>query len=131
MGEVYGAESYKNGIKTVMGEFPNKDTQFTSERQPAHNGRPKGSKNLKTMLVELLSSQDPDGEWAKSIAGQLIRKAFRDSDMRAMQEIIERIEGKVPGQAIIDQSKHDHITVVIGKLDNEKLRSARSSMASI
>jgi len=73
-----------------------KETRFTSERQPDHCGRPKGSKSLKTMLVELLSSQDPDGEWAKSVAGQLIRKAFKDGNMQALEQIIDRLEGKVP-----------------------------------
>ena len=76
-----------------------------------YEGRPKGSRSLKSMLKELLSSQDPDGEWSKSVAGQLIRKAFRDGDMRAIQEIIDRIEGKVPISPLIDQSKHTHLTV--------------------
>lgn len=84
------------------------------------NGRPKGTKNLKTMLTELLSSQDPDGEWSKSVGGQLIRKAFKDGDMRALQEIIDRIEGKVPGTPLIDQSNHTHITgITIKNGDDE------------
>lgn len=105
-----------------MGEFPNTATQFTSERQPKKNGRPKGSKSLKTMLVELLSSQDPDGEWSKSVSGQLIRKAYRDGDMRALQEIIERIEGKVPQSPLIDQSHHFTIQITKGTDDSIRKR---------
>lgn len=80
--------------------------QFKPGQTGNPNGRPKGSKSLKTMLMELLSSQDPDGEWSKSVGGQLIRKAFRDGDMRALEQIIDRIEGKVPGTPLVDQSQH-------------------------
>ena len=95
-----------------------KETRFSVENQPDNPGRKKGSKSLKTMLTELLSSQDPDGEWSKSVGGQLIRKAFKDGDMRALQEIIDRIEGKVPGTPLIEQPTHiTGITIKNG--DNE------------
>jgi len=59
------------------------------------NGRKKGSKNIKTQLMELLAAKDPDGEWSKLPAAQLIKKAFVSDDLRALQEILDRIEGKV------------------------------------
>lgn len=43
-----------------MGEFPNKPTQFSSENQPAGRGRPKGSKNLATIVQEL---ENEDFDW--------------------------------------------------------------------
>jgi hypothetical protein len=57
-------------------------------------GRPKGSKNIKTILKKLLASQDIKGEWANPVAKKLIQKAFNDNDLQALIEIISRIEGK-------------------------------------
>ena len=94
-------------------------TGFDERRN--YEGRPKGSKSLKTVLTELLSSQDPDGEWSKSVAGQLIRKAFRDGDMRALQEIIDRIEGKVT-QKIENQGVKDTNIIIVR--DKEKSGTA-------
>lgn len=88
-----------------------KATRFKPGESGNPNGHPKGKKNLKTMLVELLSAKDPDGEWSKSVGAQLIRKAFRNGDMRALEQIIERIEGKVPGTPLIDNSNHHHYVV--------------------
>ena len=39
-----------------MGEFPNKATQFSKDRQPASQGRPKGARSMKTMLKEFLEN---------------------------------------------------------------------------
>ena len=44
----------------MMGQFPNPDTQFSSERQPESNGRPKGSKSLATIIREL---ERDDFDW--------------------------------------------------------------------
>ena len=71
------------------------ETRFQSGHSGNPAGRPKGSKNIKTQLIELLSSQDPDGEWTKPTAMQLIKKAFRDNDLSALREIIDRVEGKL------------------------------------
>lgn len=65
-------------------------------------GRPKGSKNLKTVLKELLSAQDSEGEWANPISKKLLQKAFNDGDYRALVEIIDRIEGKP-----MNRNEHD------------------------
>ena len=82
---------------------------FDSRRN--YDGRPKGARSLKTMLKDLLSSQDPDGEWSKSVAGQLIRKAFRDGDMRALQEIVDRIEGKMPISPLMSQTNISNVVM--------------------
>lgn len=39
-----------------------KNTRFSSTRQPAKNGRPKGSKSLATIIREL---EDEDFDWAR------------------------------------------------------------------
>lgn len=78
-----------------MGEFPNKETQFSSEYQPEKNGRPKGSKSLKTVLREMLAAKDPQGEWANPLAIKLLKKAVDDEDLKAIVEVIDRIEGKI------------------------------------
>ena len=41
-----------------MNKFPNKSTQFSSENQPEKRGRPKGRRNVATVLKELLATQD-------------------------------------------------------------------------
>jgi hypothetical protein len=75
------------------------------------NGRPKGKKNIKTMLVELLSAQDPDGEWAKLPAAQLVRSAFKDGNFRALVEILDRIEGKA-----VTEHRGDPVTSISNSL---------------
>jgi uncharacterized protein (UPF0335 family) len=79
-------------------------------------GRPKGSRNVKTMLKDILSSQDPEGEWAKPLAWQLIRKAFKDNDLKALIEIMDRIEGKVQKFPIVDNSIHHHQTTIVQQI---------------
>lgn len=83
--------------------MPREETQFTSTNQPANRGRPKGSKTIKLVLKEILSNEDPEGEWARPIVKKLLQKAFIDNDLKALQEVIDRIEGKQP---IVDQSTH-------------------------
>jgi hypothetical protein len=79
-----------------MGEFPNKATQFSSTNQPPRDrvGRKKGSIALKTILKKLLASQDVDGQWANPVAKKLLHKAFKQDDLKALIEIIDRIEGR-------------------------------------
>ena len=103
---------------------PPKETQFKPGETGNPNGRPKGRKNIKTMLTELLSAQDPDGEWAKLPAAQLIRQAFKDNNLRALVEILDRMEGKSvtnvnnTGEALVDQSLK--YTVQIVRTDGSK-----------
>jgi hypothetical protein len=91
------------GIKTeTMNKFPNKATQFSSTNQPKKNGRPKGRRNVATVLKELLSTQDENmgglGDFGSPIAKMLIKIAFsNDSNnnekLKAIKEILDRIEG--------------------------------------
>ena len=91
-----------------MNKFPNKATQFSSTNQPAKNGRPKGRRNVATVLKELLSTQDAgmggDGDFGSPIAKMLIKIAFsNDSNnnekLKAIKEILDRIEG-LPDQNV-------------------------------
>jgi hypothetical protein len=68
---------------------------------PNPSGRPKGSKNLSTVLKEMLEEELEviiDGVKVKKafkdlIVRKLIKKA-NDGDLRAIQEIFDRVEGK-------------------------------------
>ena len=91
-----------------MSNFPNKSTQFSSTNQPDKRGRPKGSRNVATVLKELLLTQDKniggEGHFGSPIAKMLIKIAFsQDSNnnekLRAIKEILDRIEG-LPDQNV-------------------------------
>lgn len=109
-----------------MNKHPNLDNlkPFKPGESGNPNGRPAGRKNIKTMLIELLSAQDPDGEWAKLPAAQLVRQAFKDGNFRALVEILDRIEGKPlqknenTGESLVDQSVR--YTIQIVKADGSK-----------
>ena len=86
-----------------MGEFPNKSTQFSSKNQPEGRGRPKGSRNVATVLRELLSTQDKelggDGDFGSPLAKMLLKIAFdsessNNDKLKAIKEILDRVEGK-------------------------------------
>ena len=91
-----------------MNKFPNKATQFSSENQPEKRGRPKGRRNVATVLKELLATQDENmggiGDFGSPIAKMLIQIAFhKDSNntekLKAIKEILDRIEG-LPDQNV-------------------------------
>tara|TARA_R100000655_G_scaffold102925_1_gene149023 strand:+ start:1987 stop:2319 length:333 start_codon:yes stop_codon:yes gene_type:complete len=88
--------------------FPNKATQFSSENQPENRGRPKGRRNVATVLRELLASQDSnmggEGDFGSPIAKMLIKIAFsgdsnNNEKLKAIKEILDRIEG-LPDQNV-------------------------------
>src|SRR5574343_344807 len=62
------------------------------------NGRPKGTRNVATVLKELLASQDPDGCYATPLSKKLLQLAYNKDDLNAIKEILDRIEGKVPNR---------------------------------
>lgn len=80
---------------------PPKEHQFSSENQPEKRGRPVGSKSMSTILREMLDEEievNIDGEKTKKkfadiIVRKLVKKAH-DGDLRAIQEIFDRTEGK-------------------------------------
>jgi hypothetical protein len=91
-----------------MNKFPNKSTQFSSTNQPEKNGRPKGRRNVATVLKELLSTQDVNiggtGDFGSPIAKMLIKIAFSNESnnnekLKAIKEILDRIEG-LPDQNV-------------------------------
>jgi len=59
-------------------------------------GRTIGAKSIRTILQELLSAKDPQGEWANPIATKLLQKAFNQNCTKSLIEIINRIEGRPP-----------------------------------
>ena len=86
-----------------MSEFPNKNTQFSSERQPQKNGRKKGARNRKTIVREWLMVEQ---EFKNPITGtvetlsqadimtlSLISKA-RKGDVAAFRELMDSGFGK-------------------------------------
>ena len=86
-----------------MSEFPNKNTQFTSERQPQKNGRKKGARSRKTIVREWLMVEQ---EFKNPITGtvetlsqadimtlSLISKA-RKGDVAAFRELMDSGFGK-------------------------------------
>ena len=94
----------KDNTDKPKGEFPSKQHQFSSTNQPAKRGRNKGSRNVSTVLKDLLSEQDKQlggiGEFGSPVAQMLLKIAFgtdsTDSDkLKAIREILDRIEGKV------------------------------------
>ena len=85
-----------------MNKFPNKATQFSSDNQPEKRGRPKGRRNVATVLKELLATQDTNmggvGDFGSPIAKMLIKIAFSSNSnnnekLKAIKEILDRIEG--------------------------------------
>ena len=85
-----------------MNKFPNKSTQFSSTNQPEKRGRPKGRRNVATVLKELLSAQDKNmdgvGDFGAPIAKMLIQIEFskqsnNNEKLKAIKEILDRIEG--------------------------------------
>ena len=85
-----------------MNKFPNEATRFSSENQPEKRGRPKGRRNVATVLKELLATQDENmggvGDFGSPIAKMLIQIAFHKNSnntekLKAIKEILDRIEG--------------------------------------
>ncbi len=58
-------------------------------------GRPKGAKNLTTLLVEALKGTTKNGKtWEQNLIEQVINQAVVKGDMRAIEHIWDRTEGK-------------------------------------
>lgn len=91
-------------------------------------GRPVGSKNLKTVLTELLAAKDPTGEWANPIAIKLIKEAFENGNYKAIVEIIDRIEGKSREEKKVEHSGEVQHNVTQVDLD-ERLKKGKRKKA--
>lgn len=98
--------------------FPNPDTQFQPGESGNPAGRPKGSRNLSTILREMLSEEveiEIEGkkekcEFQEAIVKQLLRKANK-GNLRAIQEIFDRVDGKAKQQVDVT-TKGEQITGV-------------------
>lgn len=85
-----------------MGDFPNRSTQFKKGEVNNPNGRPRGSKNIKTILRELLevpkTIRSEDGVETKisrleNICIELIKMA-EHGDLASIDRVFDRLEGK-------------------------------------
>ena len=101
-----------------MGEFPNKNTQFSSENQPKHNGRPKGAKNFSTRIKELLAGMSSDNDWTSPLAAEKVKIIFSKDKkgnyifpcyerQKAIDSILDRIEGKPEQRNVNENINHN------------------------
>ena len=109
-----------------MGEFPNKSTQFSKERQPENRG--KRDITAKTILNRFLSieknMQNPlNGELENmSIAELMHLKQIANAmqgDLAAYKEIIDRFEGKTKQSIELDANIEQNITRITVKKRDE------------
>ena len=93
-------------------------------------GRPKGRRNVKTVLREKLEQMSENGEYANPLAEQLIKIAFKgekDADrLKAVNTIIDKIEGgeQEQPQQQVDISKlslkdQKAFLKLLGKIEDE------------
>lgn len=81
--------------------IPPKSAQFIKGESGNPNGRPKGARSLSTILREMLEEEieeNVDGKKERKqfqdvIVRKLLKKA-NDGDLRAIQEIFDRVEGR-------------------------------------
>jgi hypothetical protein len=100
------------------------NTRFSSTNQPEHNGRPKGSKNYKTRVKELLAGISDDREWTSPLAAEKVKIIFsKDSNgkyiypvnerQKAIDSLLNRVEG-MPVQKTESKVEGD-LNIHIGK----------------
>jgi hypothetical protein len=79
--------------------------KFTSERQPARRGRPKGSRNRSTVVrkwletsleITGLDGRRKRGRVVDAIVLRLIRKAIVDGNVAAARELLDSAYGRAP-----------------------------------
>ncbi len=83
---------------------PPKEHQFKPGQSGNPRGKPKGSRDIKTILTELLQTEVAEenpltGEMTILQAGelmytQLVAKAAKDGDLQAIDKVMDRLEGK-------------------------------------
>jgi hypothetical protein len=82
-----------------MGKEDIKKHQFKKGQSGNPKGKPKGTKNVKTQLREMLSAASPTGDYSHPLAEQLIKIALggeKDSDkLKAIESITAKIEGQL------------------------------------
>lgn len=98
------------------------------------NGRPKGSRNLSTILREMLEEEvevtTENGREKKKLQEVMIRKLIKaatkpgelkQTELRAIQEIFDRVEGK-PKQEVDQVTTIEDKRVDVSKLTDDELR---------
>ncbi len=79
---------------------------FQSGPDPRRNtkGRPKGSRNVRTVIMEILKEKVPfNGKMTrkdKVIVMQLLRKAAK-GNLDAAEIVMDRVDGKVPDEFVV------------------------------
>lgn len=97
--------------------FPNDDTKFKPGESGNPAGRPKGSRNLSTILREMLEEEievtTESGKEKKKLQDVMIRRLLKaatksgdlkPTELKAIQEIFDRVEGKAKQKQEVEQS---------------------------
>ena len=102
---------------------------FQSGPDPRRNtkGRPKGSRNTRTVLMEILKEKVPfNGKMTRKdviIVKQILRKAAK-GNLKAAKMVLDRVDGKVPEEikiTILPTPKPEEIVWTAQELaDHEK-----------
>lgn len=105
--------------------FPNKETQFEEGKSGNPKGRPKGSRNLSSILKDMLDQDvEDEGQLVKfsdAIVKRLIQKANK-GDIKAIQEIFDRTEGKAKQE--IKNENFNYNSSELSKDDIKKISEA-------
>jgi ribosomal 50S subunit-associated protein YjgA (DUF615 family) len=104
--------------------FPNDTTQFKEGESGNPAGRPKGTRNLSTILREMLEEEievNVEGkkerkQFQEVIIRKLIKKAS-DGDIKAITEILDRVEGKA--KQTVEQSGKTEQELTVRILDGD------------
>ena len=104
--------------------FPNDDTQFKEGESGNPHGRPKGTRNLSTILKAMLEEDVEvviDGkkerrQFQEVIIRKLLKKA-NDGEIRAIIEIFDRVEGKAKQEIATEHSGTIEIIEIIDRAD--------------
>jgi Family of unknown function (DUF5681) len=81
--------------------FPNPGTQFQAGNNANPNGRPRG-RSIEARLRELLERTEingkplPGGKQVADLVAEALLKGALKGEIRHLQELLNRIEGKVP-----------------------------------
>ena len=76
-----------------MGTFPNKETQFSRDKQPEKNGRPKKLPEIDKLLADVLG-EEKDGLTAAEAILKALRMKAAKGDIRAAEVLLDRAYGK-------------------------------------
>ena len=109
-----------------MGEFPNKSTQFSKDRQPENRG--KRDISSKTILTRFLSIEKDminplNGLEEKLTMAEIMHlKQLANAiqgDLASYKEIIDRLEGKTKQSIELDANVEQNITRITVKKRDE------------